>query len=99
VAREGRFLHADTLMAAIHQASVLLADPIERVVVVGDTIRIDAGGRRAVFRRSVSHAMSADGTPMAGGTSGEAVLVEEAALPAGRLRGLLRRLGGRPAKG
>lgn len=76
MAREARFLHADSLSRAIYRASSLLAQPIDRLEVVGSKIHVGAGGQRVVFRATQSQTYDREGkTPVPGGTSGEAVLV------------------------
>ncbi|HEY1607333.1 MAG TPA: hypothetical protein VGF77_17220 [Allosphingosinicella sp.] len=75
MAREARFLHADSLSRAIYQASSLLAQPIDRLEVIGSKIHVGAGGQRVVFQATQSQTYNREGTPTLGGTSGEAVLV------------------------
>ena len=76
MAREAKFLHADSMIEAIREASQLLAAPIERVEAIGSTIHVDAGGRRLVFRTTNSQTYDrVGGTPMPGGTSGGVELV------------------------
>jgi hypothetical protein len=76
MARESRYLHADSLLEAIHQASQLFKAPIERLEVIGSTIHVDAGGRRLVFRATLNKTYDrVGGTPMLGGTSGGVELV------------------------
>jgi hypothetical protein len=94
LAREARYLHADALMSAIHQASSLLAGPIERVSVAGAIITVEGGGQRVVFRETVSHTVDPTTLkPLAGGTSCEAILVHDAEASPGPNR-LLRMLSG-----
>ncbi len=96
MAREARHLHADALIKAIYEASSLLPKPIDRVVVKGSVITVEGGGRRVTFRELISHTGDPrTGAPFAGGTSGDAIVVQgkdgvtsSAAGPWGFLRSL-----------
>jgi len=75
MAREARFLHADSLSKAIYEASSLLAQPIDRLEVIGSKIYVGARAERVVFEATQSQTYNQEGTPTLGGTSGEAVLI------------------------
>lgn len=73
MAREARFLHADSLCKAVYQASSLLAQRIDRIEVVGTKISVRAGCQRVVFEATQNETYDPVGmTPTTGGTSGEA---------------------------
>jgi hypothetical protein len=90
MAREPRFLHADSLSRAIYQASSLLVQPIDRLEVIGSKIYVRAGHQRVVFQTGQSESYNWETkTAVLGGTSGEAELLSG---PESDVAGLLGRL-------
>lgn len=93
MAREARFLHAESLGKAIYQASSLLAQDIDRLEVIGSQIHVRAGGQRVVFQATHSQTYDWESkTPTLGATSGEVALISGPESSATGLFGLLKLL-------